>query len=117
MDDLMRQAIVGVRGSGVQSGVMSGQLSVATPAQRLCGVPSALTGTEAALSGLAQALGTLSDRLEQAGVLLPSPPQAASSTPTPPNFQTSLANTVDRYRAQVHSLTAAVNDLVDRIDL
>lgn len=92
---------------------------VAAETQRLCGVPSAVAGVEASIQSLQQSIGRLTERLEKAGVSTAIPPQAASgsSQPVTPAFMTSLANAIDRHRAQAYALNSVVNELIERIDL
>lgn len=119
--DLARRMVV--KGVDMQTGLQTGIQTWATTAtaadvQRLAGVPSAIASVEATMAGLAESVSRLVDRLEKAGVVIPAPPQAAStSQPQAPAYATSLANAIDRFRARGQALSAAVNDLRERIDL
>lgn len=88
------------------------------PASTLAGVPSALAGVDASIQELAQMIVGLDGRLEKAGVLRLGPPRATGpDQQTPPNFQSSLANSLDQQRQRVQSIVRAISELQERIDL
>ena len=74
-----------------------------------------------ALDELDNAIASLSERLEQSGVLQDQPPQVAppsfSATDEVANYQSAMARRVDNLVMRARSLTARVNRLHDRLDV
>jgi hypothetical protein len=92
-------------------------MAVTTAPTPLAGVPSALAGIDATMQELANVLGNLNARLEQAGVLRSVPPRADNAKQGSPNFNSSLANSLDGQRQRLELMIAAIHELQERIDL
>ena len=87
------------------------------PVTPLSGLPSSLADLEGAINRLYEVVQHLDSRLEDGGVLRPSPPATGGSGQTPQRLACRLGEQVSQQTARVSGPTETIGLLLSRLDI